>query len=269
MNEQIQYNIAIHNKIAKKYTKRHPEIYNDIEQQRLFDSLSDAVNLINTESDIKIFLDYGCGAGNLTNHLLSFHQKVVSADISESFLKLVKDTFRNENLSTLLLNGIDLNNVESESFDMVATFSVLHHIPDYLLALKDICRAIKKGGILYIDHEASPEVWNPKPEYLEYKEKVTPSFNPIILLNLFNPFWYVRKLKKIKNPRWQAEGDIHVWNDDHIEWNKIEKLLSELNFTILSVKDTLCYYKHYPLEIYNNFKDKCSDIRTLIAMKNP
>ncbi|MBI5325846.1 MAG: class I SAM-dependent methyltransferase [Ignavibacteriae bacterium] len=267
MNEQIQYNIAIHNKIAKLYAKKHPEIYNDIEQYRLSVSLSEAVQQINTDSELKTFLDYGCGAGNLTNHLLKFNQNVVSADISQSFLKLVKKTFQNNKLSTLLINGEDLRNVEDYSFDLVATFSVLHHIPDYLKALKDICRVIKKGGILYIDHEASPELWEQKREYMDFKESVKSRLNPLIALNLLNPFWYIRKIKKIRNPRWQVEGDIHVWNDDHIDWEKIENMLKGNNFEILSTQDNLCYNSKYSIEIYNQYKYKCSDVRTLIARK--
>ena len=36
-----------------------------------------------------------------------------------------------------------------------------------------------------------------------------------------------RKSKRIFNPKYANEGDIHVWDDDHIEWDIIDKIMSE------------------------------------------
>ncbi len=44
-------------------------------------------------------------------------------------------------------------------FDLVTSYSVLHHLPDYVSALRTLCGYLKKGGVVYIDHEASPYYW--------------------------------------------------------------------------------------------------------------
>ena len=69
------------------------------------------------------------------------------------------------------------------------------------------------------------------------------------------------------NPRYKREGDIHVWPDDHIEWDKIEQLLTSESFEIVLKKDYLLYKSNYDPEIYNEYKDQCADERVLIARK--
>jgi hypothetical protein len=36
---------------------------------------------------------------------------------------------------------------------------VLHHLPDYVDAIKRLSVFLKKGGVMYLDHEASPFYW--------------------------------------------------------------------------------------------------------------
>ena len=56
----IEKNIKLHNKIAKKYEATHTEIYNDIEQTRLVNDLKKSLSFIN-KSNVSA-LDLGCGA---------------------------------------------------------------------------------------------------------------------------------------------------------------------------------------------------------------
>ena len=63
------------------------------------------------------------------------------------------------------------------------------------------------------------------------------------------------------------EGDIHTKKNDHIEWNEIENIVSK-NCTILKLEDYLvCREVSLQKPIYEKFKDTCSDMRILIAMK--
>ncbi|USN54842.1 MAG: methyltransferase domain-containing protein [Candidatus Peribacteria bacterium] len=39
-------------------------------------------------------------------------------------------------------NKVDLPDA---SFEIIATYSVLHHIPDYVSALNEMCRLVKSG----------------------------------------------------------------------------------------------------------------------------
>ena len=116
-------------------------------------------------------LDYGCGSGNITNQLLNLNINVVAADVSSHFLTLVRQKFSCDRLSTLSLNGKDLIGVEADSFDFIAVYSVLHHIPDYLAAITELARVCKPGGVIYIDHEQNdeqvPQVRLPQPAQRE------------------------------------------------------------------------------------------------------
>ena len=134
----IEKNIKLHNKIAKKYESTHTEIYNDIEQSRLVNDLEKSLSFIK-KSNITA-LDLGCGAGNLTNHLLNMGCYVIAADVSTGFLDLIEDKFFDRKVSTFQLNGEDLNGIEDNSIDFIATYSVLHHIPDYIMTINEMIR---------------------------------------------------------------------------------------------------------------------------------
>lgn len=274
MNQQIEKNIKAHNAIAKRYEKEHIEIYNVIEQERLEEALKGAFEKIETNSYEKSVLDFGCGAGNLTQYLLKMGMRVISADISKNFLELVKYKYsrdHREKLSFLELNGSDLSNVEDESFDLIATYSVLHHIPNYLLVIKEFIRVLKPGGVLYIDHEASPDVWEKKIDYIEYKKildsEIFKKTKFERMKHLFMFSYWKNAIEELRNPRYRAEGDIHVFLDDHIEWDSIRELLSQNKMEIISEKDFLLYTKYCPKDLYDKYKDKCNDIRFLIARK--
>ena len=84
---------------------------------------------------------------------------------------------------------------------------------------------------------------------------------------LFDVKGYKHIFRRIMNPRYKREGDIHVWPDDHIEWDKIERLLVEEGFEIVLKQDYLLYKSGYDVDVYNEHKDKCADERLLVARK--
>jgi ubiquinone/menaquinone biosynthesis C-methylase UbiE len=258
----IEKNIKLHNKIAKKYEATHTEIYNDIEQTRLANDLEKSLSFLN-KSSVNA-LDLGCGAGNLTNHLLNMGCNVMAADVSSGFLDLVKDKFSGSNISTFQLNGQDLNGIEDNSIDFIATYSVLHHIPDYIMTINEMIRVCAPGGIIYIDHEQNNEYWLHKSEYLEFKRKA----QKINLKKFFVLSNYIGKVKRIFNPKYANEGDIHVWDDDHIEWDIIDKIMSEKGLKKVLQNDFLLYNNNYKDEIFNKYKDTCKDMRVSAYQKN-
>lgn len=87
-SSQIKRNIRAHDKIAKKYEQNHGEIYNDVEQIRLRCMLTKALSEIKTDTRVKVALDFGCGAGNLTRHLSILGLDVLACDVSQGFLDL-------------------------------------------------------------------------------------------------------------------------------------------------------------------------------------
>ena len=268
-DEHIQFNREVNDQVSRKYERLHGEIFNAIEQERLQKALNTAIEAVRTGAQPLKALDYGCGSGNLTRHLIELGMETVSADISEGFLALIERNFSQTGLSKVLtINGKDLSNIPSNEFDLVATYSVLHHVPDYLHIVKEMGRVVKPSGVIYIDHEVNESYFKRPKEYIEFLQKARPAVNfKRYLRLLLDVKGYIHIFRRLVNPRYKREGDIHVWPDDHIEWDKIEQLLSSEGFEIVLKEDYLLYKSNYDPEIYNEYKDQCADERVLIARK--
>ncbi|MFC1598160.1 class I SAM-dependent methyltransferase [Patescibacteria group bacterium] len=266
-HDDIKHNIKAHDLVYDEYEAKHGEIFNEIEQGRLHNQLKQAIGEIKTASTRKEALDFGCGSGNLTKHLLDLGLHVTSADLSENFLKLIKEKFSSTGQSeTIKINGQDLSNIEDNRFDFVATYSVLHHVPDYLKIVEEMARVTKPGGIIYLDHEANDAFWNPTDEYKEFVRQAEPKQEKK-LSRFLKPSTWIIKFRETINPRYQVEGDIHVWPDDHIEWDKVEELLVKNGCETVIKEDYLLYKRGYPEKIYNDYKNKVTDVRVLVASK--
>jgi ubiquinone/menaquinone biosynthesis C-methylase UbiE len=265
--DALELNIRAHNKVAKKYERIHGEIYNDVEQARLRESLRTALSFVNTENNIKKALDFGCGAGNLTKHLAALECEVIASDVSQGFLDLVASRTYATPVKTVRLNGVDLSNIPNNSVDMVATYSVLHHVPDYLAILKEFMRVLKSGGVLYIDHELSENAWRNNSELKKFelvmKGKSIPVYGKYFVFTNYVD-WLIRKFI---NPRYRREGDIHVFEDDHIEWQKVAGTLVEAGGEVLLEKDYLLFKRNYDVSVYNSFMNKIGDMHFLVARK--
>ncbi len=286
--ELIKYNKSIHDNIARKYDEHHTEIYNKFEQKRIHSVLSEAVSLTESGSKNKLFLDFGCGTGNLTKQLLSFGEKIVCADISEASLDILTSKFNNAPLiKTFVLNGKDISEHKDGTFDFIATYSVLHHLPDYTSIIGEFMRVLKPGGVVYIDHEVSPNYWTLDAVYMEYLSELGGNFRANHLHELglsesqgltyegiknrirnFRTF-FTRKFLMSKSPEFLHEGDIHTNRYDHIEWDRIRKALeSNLSCDKVVEKDyLLCREDGDDPGVWRKWQDKCVDMRYMIARK--
>jgi ubiquinone/menaquinone biosynthesis C-methylase UbiE len=266
-DRQLQHNIAAHDRFAALYDTAHDEIFNAVEQARLHESLQRAADAVSTTSDPKRALDFGCGTGNLTRHLLDLDLHVVAADVSSRFLQMIEERWADTGrCQTHRLNGKDLADLGDASFDLVAAYSVLHHIPDYLAAVRELVGVTKRGGVIYLDHENSPANWEPGTDLRTFRRlaKEAQADRPR------RRSWLSRKILRLRrafNPRYHPEGDIHVWPDDHIEWDRIEALLAEANCEIVFREDYLLCKAHYPQDLYEQYRFRCSDMRVLAARR--
>ena len=264
----LEHNIRAHNKIAKKYEVIHGEIYNDIEQNRLHESLAEALSFVNTDSEEIIALDFGCGAGNLTQHLTELGCTVLACDVSQGFLDLVSSRSYAKPVVTKLLNGIDLSGIEDNSVDMVAMYSVLHHVPDYLSLMKEFMRVLKKGGILYIDHEASDMIWSENKEYERFQKEIKKTSRIDFGKYFIFTNYIDRVIRMFSNSKYQREGDFHVFKDDHIEWKDIRTKILENGGSIVKEHDYLLYRRMFDRKTFDILKEKVNDTHCLMARKS-
>jgi ubiquinone/menaquinone biosynthesis C-methylase UbiE len=160
LNQQIhQANVTVHRIEAQYYELLHPEVYRKKEQKRVAAKLKKIDKQIT--SNQRNALDVGAGTGNLTGKLLQMGYNVTATDISPEMCMILKKKFAAYLHSKLTVINSPIEDLRfgSEKFDLITFYSVLHHLPDYLGALEVLSGFLKKGGIMYIDHEASPFYW--------------------------------------------------------------------------------------------------------------
>jgi SAM-dependent methyltransferase len=261
---QIARNVRIHDRVAAHYEEIHDEIFNAVEQDRLRTALARAKEALRTDSGRPRALDFGCGSGNLTRQLLALGFEVVAADVSPAFLDLVERRQAGQAVTTYLMDGKSLAGLENDAFDFVATYSVLHHVPDYLAAIAEMGRVARPGGVVYIDHEHCPAYWRQDPAYREFVRRASRFDWRKFLV----PNNYYGKLRRVLiDPHYSNEGDIHVWPDDHIEWDEIEAVLRRHLFDTLFVDDYLVFRGRYRPEVYEQYRTRCCDMRVLAMRK--
>lgn len=259
--QEIARNVRIHDRLAKKYESLHGEIFNEVEQNRLSDALTFARDAVRSRSTPMEALDFGCGSGNLTRHLLRLGLNVTAADVSNGFLDLVANRY--PQVRTFLMSAGDLSSLPSGAYDVIATYSVLHHVPDYLAACTELARLCRPGGVIVIDHEASEEFWQSDPTYLRFRAEAL-RFD---WRKFLRPSNYAHRIRRIFNPRYSNEGDIHVWPDDHVEWPKISALLTSLGFEVVLEQSYLLNRKLYRPEVYSRYVGRCSDTKIMMFRK--
>ena len=258
---QIARNVIIHDRLAQKYDVGHGEIFNDHEQTRIRAMLERAVAGVATGRRPIRALDFGCGSGNLTRHLVALGLEVTAADVSLGCLQIVRDRF--PDVDTFVMNGRDLGNVADGAFDLVATYSVLHHVPDYLAAVREMARVCTPGGVIVLDHERNDEYWAGSETYRSFRA-VALKFD---WRKYLKPSNYYHRVRRLFDPRHSNEGDIHVWPDDHIEWAAIKQLMEDSEFEVLFEDDYLLNDKLYRREVYDRFVDRCSDTKAMAFRK--
>jgi SAM-dependent methyltransferase len=275
----ISANVRGYRRAARNYERIHGEIFNPREQSRLHEALSRMLGELRCveEGTSRRVLDFGCGSGNVTQHLIELGATVLAADVSQSFLDLIEKTFGREPVETMLLNGRDLAGLPDGSVDAAVAYSVLHHIPDYLHAVRELCRVVRPGGTVLIDHEAAPSEYDGDAELAAFRAQVIEHerSQPKRAGRFLDP-WHYRTLarhhltqlrRRLGNPRYWPEGDIHVWPDDRIEWSRVEQALRDHGCEVVEQEDYLLYRDGMPDELYERYRDRAADVRMLLARR--
>lgn len=249
----IEENIKRHDEIVDVYNKRHTEIYNVTEQNRLQAELNRAFAAV-TSSSPRI-LDFGCGTGNLTNKLLSLGREVWATDVSSGMLELVAQKHPKYvaagTLRCVTLSGEFPLPFPDEHFSFIATYSVLHHVPDYLEAVRELIRVLDKGGVLYIDHEVNANYWKLPIALRVHRTLLSPGYATGRVLARIKTFFGFPE-KPSDESQILEEGDIHVYPDDTIEWETIKSIAREKGLVILSSDDYLLCREtsRFPIRYY-------------------
>src|SRR5665647_3244488 len=182
-NKAIRINTAQHNSVSKTYNYIHSEIFNNFEQTRVDKLIKNLCSSINKDKEMISVMDLGSGTGNLTLKFLKECCCVTATDVSARMLQRIYQScpieFKDQ-LKTAILSSETLPFADN-TFDIVATYSVLHHVPDYIRSVKEMIRVTKPGGYIYIDHEFNENYWNPNILLREYYELTRDTWPELIL----------------------------------------------------------------------------------------
>ena len=102
-------------------------------------------------------LDIGCGVGTIHGHLSNYISSLSGVDISAASIERARAD--HPNVDYKIYDGTSLP-YESNSFDLVITICVLHHVPpaDWLRLVGEMHRVLRSGGLAVV-FEHNP--WNP------------------------------------------------------------------------------------------------------------
>ncbi len=122
-------------------------------QDKFNDKMMDRIMEYLNPSENALFLDAGCGTGYHSIAIAKRGYRCIGIDISE---KVLKKAYRNvldcglTGRVSLVCQGLENLSFVSETFDVVYCRGVLMHIPNWEMALYQLCRVLKPGGRIFI-----------------------------------------------------------------------------------------------------------------------
>ena len=103
-------------------------------------------------------LDFGCGAGRLTQALADHFEQAVGVDIAASMLAAAEHHNTHPNCRFVLNERPDLSVFEDATFDFVYSTIVLQHVPPSLALgyVDEFARVLRPGGLAVFTLPAGP-----------------------------------------------------------------------------------------------------------------
>lgn len=119
---------------------------------KIAEPLFDQVNIDNVQR----VLEVGCGNGVLSSYLAKKHGwNVTGIDIDPDQIKNAKKIHEeNDSLKFVEADATELP-YENNEFDLTLSFDVLHHIPSWDMAIKEINRVLRPEGLYIMNDLAS------------------------------------------------------------------------------------------------------------------
>ncbi|MFC1646626.1 class I SAM-dependent methyltransferase, partial [Candidatus Omnitrophota bacterium] len=99
-------------------------------------------------------LEVGCTAGHISFILANMGYKVTAIDISSKSIEIAKQTKIIkciDNIDFFASDAEDLSIFPDNHFDVAFSFSVLRYVPNPVMAIKEMRRVVKKGGVAVVD----------------------------------------------------------------------------------------------------------------------
>lgn len=171
------------------------------------------------ETGRRRILDVGCGTGTMLTHLAAYG-KAQGVDIDEEAIGYCRD----RGLTEVRLGSAETLPFEDESFDLVTALDVIEHLDDDTVALREIRRVLRPGGLVLVTVPAHPFLWGDQDEvnlhkrrYVapEIRARLSESGFDVLRLSYINAFMFppiaaarmLRRLEHRLRPRLENQSD--------------------------------------------------------------
>lgn len=171
-------------------------------------SLLNKLNLKN-----KDVLDLGCGDGRYALVIKSLGARTVAGvDNSQTMIDLAKTTSLTADIRFKLANAEQLP-FDNDSFDLVFSYFVFHHIPNLKAAIKETSRVLKPGGHL-LASQTTFDTDSDQPVSIKLgtdpdsvRVTVYPQKDEMIYKNLADSGFKIISYGEVSNPESQIDPD--------------------------------------------------------------
>jgi ubiquinone/menaquinone biosynthesis C-methylase UbiE len=164
--------------------------------------------------------------------------EVTAVDISKEMCQILESKycgFIDDGRLTVVAAMIEDMAFRKEGFDLIVCYSVLHHLPDYVSAIRKLAVFLKTGGIMFLDHEASPYWWA-RPDK---KRALMRSTHRLFTSKLNN---LLVRLRGNSHPSFDySMADYWVREEHHVDHQKIIDAFREESFSWFKRQD---YYRY-------------------------
>jgi ubiquinone/menaquinone biosynthesis C-methylase UbiE len=107
----------------------------------------------------KVIIDAGCGSGYSSKLIMDAFNpsELIAFDIMPEQIAIAQKRYKNIDFKTGDLTQI---NIPDSTADAVFVFGILHHIPQWRKALRNISGFLKQSGVFLVDEPRYRFTWN-------------------------------------------------------------------------------------------------------------
>lgn len=103
-------------------------------------------------------LDIGCGPGVMAQEILARGWEYVGRDLAPAMIDEARRRFANDARATFAVGSAEHSDAPDRSFDVVVAMGLVEYVADDALALREMHRVLKPGGLLLV---SLPNWWSP------------------------------------------------------------------------------------------------------------
>lgn len=148
----MEANVAVHARIAADYNKSEPQF-----RPENLARVDKILRGLIARTSAKRLLDLGCGTGFVIDLVRDKVEEIHGVDVTQAMLDQVDRSGPAK--ITLTCGDAATFDPGPAPFDMVTSYSVLHHLYDVEPLMRTAYRALKPGGVYYTDLEPNRAFW--------------------------------------------------------------------------------------------------------------